>query len=396
MATSITSVSSREPAGYQSASRILFAKLGSFSYTNDRVREQLHANFPGYEIETFDVKDYIRHRFGPVALNALIEVMTYGPAVLSDPSQRHAFFFQTPFMFRHLSSAIARTFEPQADSFAFAIQTQGLFSARIPTRPLLIYTDYTLLDGLNDPDHDPRLFRSKTWLRHETDLYTQAEAVATTGTHVARTLVDRYGCDPGRIRTVHIGANVDIVPADIDSSRYAAQHILFVGIEWERKGGPAMVEAFMGLARDFPNARLTIVGCSPAIRHPQIDVVGRVSREQMPVYFKAASIFCMPSITEPLGIAAVEASLFRLPVVATRIGGFFETVTDGETGILVAPNDPAELARAMRRLFEDPELGRRMGQAGFERNRTLFDWNEVGRRLRAMACAIAPGLQIGA
>jgi glycosyltransferase involved in cell wall biosynthesis len=356
----------------------------------------LYANFPCCEIVTFDVKDYIRHRFGPVALNALIEVMTYGPAVLSDPSQRHAFFFQTPYMFRHLSAAIARTFGPQADSFAFAIQTQGLFSARIPSCPLLIYTDYTVLDALNDPDHDPKLFRSKAWLRHETELYTRAEAVATTGAHVARTLVDRYGCDPGRILTVHIGANVDIVPVDTDRLRYATQHILFVGVEWERKGGPAMVEAFIGLARDFPNARLTIVGCSPAIRHPQINVVGRVSREQMPSYFKAASIFCMPSVTEPLGIAAVEASLFRLPVIATRIGGFFETVTDGETGILVPPNDPAGLAAAMRRLFLDPELGCRMGLAGFERNRTLFDWDEVGRRLRAMACGIAPGLRIGA
>ncbi len=369
--------------------RILFVKLGSFSYTNERVEEQLQAHFPDHGIETFDVKDYIKHRFGPVALNAMIEVMTYGPAVLSNPSERHAFFFLTPFMFRHLSAAIARVFGPRADEFAFAIQTQGLFCGRIPGRPLLIYTDYTVLDSLDDPEHDPRIFRSKTYLRYESELYNRAEAVATTGTHVARTLVDRYGCHPDRIRTVHIGANVDVESVDTDIARYAAQRILFVGVEWERKGGPAMVEAFAEVARDAPNAHLTIVGCSPKLSHPQITVVGRVAREAMPAYFKAASVFCMPSITEPLGIAAVEASLFRLPVIATRIGGFFETVTDGETGILVAPNDPRALAGAMRRLFDDPGLGRQMGLAGFERNRTLFNWNEVGRRLRA----IAPGLQ---
>ncbi len=74
------------------------------------------------------------------------------------------------------------------------------------------------------------------------------------------------------------------------------------------------------------------------------------------------------------------------------VKGFFETVTDGETGILVTPNDPAALAGAMRRLFGDPEVARHMGLAGFDRNRTVFDWDEVGRRLRS----IAPGLGIAA
>jgi glycosyltransferase involved in cell wall biosynthesis len=372
--------------------RILFVKLGSFSYTNERVGDQLAAQFPDHAVETFDVKDYIKRRFGRVALNALIEVVTYGPAVLADPSKRHAYFFQTPFMFRQLAAAIVRIFGPRADQFAFAIQTQGLFSGRIPGRPLLIYTDYTLLDALDEPGHDPRMFRSKRFLRYEAELYKRAEVVATTGAHVQRTLVNRYGCDPARVSTVHIGANVAIGPVDTGPARYGAQHILFVGVEWERKGGPTMVQAFLDVLRDFPAARLTIVGCSPAVSHPRITVAGRVSREAMAAYFTAASVFCMPSVIEPLGIAAVEASLFRLPVIATRIGGFYETVTDGETGILVAPNDPAALAGAMRRLFGDPELGRRMGLGGFNRNRAVFDWDEVGRRLRS----IAPGLGVAA
>ncbi len=372
--------------------RILFVKLGSFSHTNERVRDQLVGHFPNHTVETFDVKDYIKGCYGSVALNALLEVVTYGPAVLADPVKRHAFFFQTPFMFRQLAAAIDRIYAPQADQFAFAIQTQGLFNGRIPGRPLLIYTDYTLLDALNDPDHDPRAFRSKTFLRYEADLYRQAEVVATTGTHVQRTLVDCYGCDPARVSTVHIGANVDVGSVDTSLARYGAQHILFVGVEWERKGGPALMEAFLNVLRDYPKARLTIVGCSPAVSHPQITVAGRVSREAMPAYFSAASMFCMPSVIEPLGIAAIEASLFRLPVLATQIGGFFETVTDGETGILVAPNDSAALAGAMRSLFDDPEMARRMGMAGYDRNHAVFHWNEVGRRLRS----IAPGLDAAA
>jgi glycosyltransferase involved in cell wall biosynthesis len=113
----------------------------------------------------------------------------------------------------------------------------------------------------------------------------------------------------------------------------------------------------------------------------------------MPPFYQAASVFCMPSLIEPLGIAAVEASLFRLPVIATQIDGFFETVTDQETGILVPVNDPAAVAAALRRLFDDPALARRMGLAGYERNVTRFNWDEVGKRLRTLAETIVPRLR---
>jgi glycosyltransferase involved in cell wall biosynthesis len=129
------------------------------------------------------------------------------------------------------------------------------------------------------------------------------------------------------------------------------------------------------------------------VSDPRITVLGSIPRADMPRHYEAASVFCMPSLIEPLGIAAIEASLFRLPVIATRIGGFYETVTDGETGILVPVNDSAAICSALERLFEAPECARRMGQAGLERNRTRFDWNEVGKRLRSIADDIVPGLR---
>jgi glycosyltransferase involved in cell wall biosynthesis len=129
------------------------------------------------------------------------------------------------------------------------------------------------------------------------------------------------------------------------------------------------------------------------VTDPRITIVGSVPRDRMAPFYEAASVFCMPSLIEPLGIAAVEASLFGLPVIATQIDGFFETVTDGETGILVPLNDPSAICAALCRLFDDPEGARRMGLAGLARNQRLFDWNAVGRRLRAMAETIAPNLR---
>lgn len=376
--------------------RILFAKLGRFSHTNEHVAAQIVKNFPDHEVTVIDVKSYAMRDPLRSAYNIVTEAATFGPSVLRNRGDLHAYFFRTPFMFRRINEMLRRDFASTAGDLDFVIQTQGIFNARIDGTPLLIYTDYTNLDNLNSPDHDPRLFRSSNFVRFERDLYRSASAVATSGSHVERTLIERYGCDPSRVKTIHIGANVEIAPVSTDLTRYEAKHVLFVGVEWERKGGPALVEGFREAAAVHPDARLTIVGCSPSISDPRITVVGSVPRSQMPQQYETASVFCMPSLVEPLGIAAVEASLYRLPVIATQIDGFFETVTDGETGILVPPNDPAAIATALRRLFETPVLGRRMGMAGFERNRTRFDWDEVGKRLRSMAESIAPRLRAAA
>ncbi len=377
--------------------RILFAKLGHFSYTNDEVTAQIIKNFPEHDVLIIDVKDYARRSRLTAAWNMASELLTFGPSVLRSRSDLHAFFFRTPFMFRHLNAMLEREFGSMGSELELVVQTQGVFNARINQTPLMIYTDYTFLNNLDYAGHDTRLFRSKTFLRYERDLYRNADAVAVTGSHVERTLIDRYGCDPARVKTIHVGANVAIgTTSSTEQARYASKRVLFVGVEWERKGGPALVEGFRLAAQSHPDARLSIIGCSPAVSDPRITVVGTVARGEMAGHYQTASVFCLPSLIEPLGIAAVEASLFRLPVIASRIDGFLETVTDGETGILVPVNDPAAIAAALCRLFDHPDEARRMGQAGFERNQSRFDWNEVGRRLRGMAATIVPGLRTAA
>ena len=361
--------------------RILFVKLGSFSHTNERVLEQLATRFPDCEIVTFDVKDYVKRRFGLAALNFVVEGITYGPSVLSNASARHAFFFLTPLMFRHLSAAIVNRFGPEADSFRFVLQTQGLFNAALPGRPFVIYTDHTIASHREYRESDPRLFRSKALLGLERALYLRADRILTTAAHVEHTLATAYGCDPGRIATILIGANVDAAASADDVARYAAGRILFVGIEWERKGGPTLLAAFGTVAARFPTATLTIAGCSPQVSHPRARATGLLPRANVATLLADASIFCLPSLIEPSAVASVEAMAFKLPVVATTVGGFPGMVNDGETGLLVPPEDATALAGALGDLLADPQRTRAMGQAGYRRGRDLFTWDAVGTRL---------------
>ncbi|MBS3820429.1 MAG: glycosyltransferase [Planctomycetes bacterium] len=89
----------------------------------------------------------------------------------------------------------------------------------------------------------------------------------------------------------------------------------------------------------------------------------------------AADMLVMPSRTEGFGLAALEAMAMGLPVVAARAGGLKEIVVDGETGLLVPPDDPASLAGAIRRLADDADFRRRMGRAGREHVAEQFHIN---------------------
>lgn len=99
-----------------------------------------------------------------------------------------------------------------------------------------------------------------------------------------------------------------------------------------------------------------------------------------------AAVFVCPSVYEPLGIVNLEAMACGTPVVASRVGGIPEVVTDGVTGVLVPREDGADdafeagLARALDSVLGDPAGARRMGEAGRARAVEEFGWDAVARR----------------
>ena len=115
-------------------------------------------------------------------------------------------------------------------------------------------------------------------------------------------------------------------------------------------------------------------------------------RQDIIQLLSAATVFVCPSIYEPFGIVNVEAMGCGASVVATAVGGIPEVVVDGETGYLVSyeadalgnPRDPRALAKAFAERVNtvalDPELARRMGQAGRERAVEKFSWTSIARQ----------------
>ena len=95
-------------------------------------------------------------------------------------------------------------------------------------------------------------------------------------------------------------------------------------------------------------------------------------RPDAPVLIPLFDITAVPSHIEPLGNATLEAMAAGRPVVGSRVGGIPEMVVDGETGLLVPPQAPTELASALGRLIADPQLAAQLGSAGRRRAEQVF------------------------
>lgn len=101
------------------------------------------------------------------------------------------------------------------------------------------------------------------------------------------------------------------------------------------------------------------------------ELVGHI--RDVPGFLKGLDLFVLPSRREALGLSILEAMASELPVVATYVGGIPEVVVNGQTGLLVEPDNPEELCRALVSLLADPELRAAMGKRGRVRVENLFD-----------------------
>ena len=364
--------------------KIAYIKRGHFSYSNHRTGEQLRRNFPEFEVEEIDVvADLLRKHKLIVLLNVLCILQRYWRELLSGRQTVRLCFYRTPYIFRKIRQLVRARLEPHLEDYAFSIQTQSLYDASVPGLPHFVYTDHTHLTNLQYPGFPRAELFAREWIDLEQDIYRNAKHVFVMSEHVRRSLIDQYASDPEDSTCVYAGSNIDPTPVPLENDGYANQSVVFVGVDWERKGGRTLVKAFKQVLEKLPKARLVIIGSSPSVRHAQIEVVGRATHEEVKARLVHASVFCLPTRVEPFGIAVVEAFFHQLPVITTSIGAMPDLVREGESGLLIPPDDPPRLAAALIELLSDPKKCRRFGERGNEVVVGRYSWDEVGRKLRS-------------
>jgi phosphatidylinositol alpha-1,6-mannosyltransferase len=219
-----------------------------------------------------------------------------------------------------------------------------------------------------------------------------ADRVVVPSAYSARVAQAVYGVPPVRLA---------VVPEPIDlgewQRRFAAAiprppgrpTVLAVARMYPRKRLDDLLRAAVALRRRIPDVAVRIVGAGPESArlhalHGElglggcVDLLGEVSRATLAVEYASATCFCLPTIQEGFGIVFAEAMAAGLPIVACRAAAVPEVVADGETGVLVTPRRPDELAAALERVLTAPELRARLGAAG-RRRVTQWDLERVAQ-----------------
>jgi len=109
-----------------------------------------------------------------------------------------------------------------------------------------------------------------------------------------------------------------------------------------------------------------------------VEMIGFVS--DIPAFLSTIDIFVLPSVYEGLGVAILEAMAAGKPVVATRVGGIPELVSDAATGLLVPPMNPQALTEAISKLLSQPGLAQQMGEKGRGRVRKDFTVEQMAKK----------------
>jgi glycosyltransferase involved in cell wall biosynthesis len=199
-------------------------------------------------------------------------------------------------------------------------------------------------------------------------------------------------CPPERLAVVRNCVDLRRFPAPRFGRERSGTRVLFVGTqEPQRKGGYDILRAAPDVIRAEPGVRFVFVGAdledleARFVRGtplaPHFEFAGNQSAAEIAPYFADADLLLLPSYSEGLPIALLEAMAAGLPVVACPVNGVPEAMAEPENGIFVAPGDAAALARAIVELARDPARRERIGRANRARAELEFDRTHFADRL---------------
>lgn len=365
--------------------KLLFLRSGFNSHTNAAVRQQLEKHFPELELIDWDAQQECADLFFGWQ-NRITLMGEYGGDFLSGRKSRHSWkdwAEVTSFAFKNIRKRLRREFGGRGD-IRFSFQMQSLFDGSIPGIPNFVYTDSTVLANYQYPNADPSGFlKSPAWMALEEEIYRNARCNFVFSDNQALSLLDDYGIPGEQVVNVRAGSNLQIAEPELYGQMPEPPRILFVGVDWERKGGPVLLEAFRRLRERLPACELHIVGCSPSVSESAVHIHGRIPLDEVEEHYRNATVFCLPTRKEPFGIAVVEAMLRKLPVVVSDIGAMPEMVIDGRTGYCIAPDDTHSFAQRLIEICTKPGLAAEMGMRGREHALDCYTWDRSGEQIHS-------------
>lgn len=183
----------------------------------------------------------------------------------------------------------------------------------------------------------------------------------------ANILVHDCGAPAARVSAIHVGMDLELWQMPQKAPRAVGQRLklLFVGGDFERKGGPLLLEVFEAYFADVAELHLVSKQVPAGVwRGVHVHADFEPNDARLRQLYAEVDAMVVPSTADIVPWAYLEAMAMRLPVIATQVGATAEVVRDGETGYVVPIGDALALRAAIQRLVDNPALVRRLGDRG--------------------------------
>ena len=268
-----------------------------------------------------------------------------------------------------LTQAINKDIQRGGYDLLLALHASTIVPALNIDCPLVYVTDATasLLNAYYPKRAETLSQQDLDWLQTcEESTIAQSDAILVPTQWAADSVVHDYGAEADRVHTLEWGGNFNEPPKVMGKpipQPNATVRFLFVGLDWQRKGGDIAVETIEQLRASGVAAELTVVGSAipKNQRSRYVHSAGMLNRAnakestRLDQLFRAADFYLHPARAECYGHVLCEALGFGVPVIATQTGGIPQCVLDGETGLLLDPDSPPQVfASRIQELLSDP------------------------------------------
>ncbi len=209
-----------------------------------------------------------------------------------------------------------------------------------------------------------------------------------------------YHIHANKISVVPFGANMETVPA-FDSLKLAPNEVcqlLFVGVEWERKGGQIALDTLRTLHQNGIPAHLTIIGCNPPgyaegnFYNKEVTIIPFIDKHhqsevnRLNNIFRNSDFLLLPTRAECAGIVFCEASAYGIPSITTNTGGVSNYIMNGINGYAIPLEAAAtEYADIIQKTFSDKEGYRQLCINSRKRYEELLNWESWGKSFHQIA-----------
>jgi len=213
-----------------------------------------------------------------------------------------------------------------------------------------------------------------------------------------RSVISDYGINANKVSVAPLGANLDNLPASAPHKKDDGLcRLLFLGVDWERKGGPIALETFRQLRRMGLNTHLHIVGCQPPanVRDEGITVIPFLDKNkpgeqaQLVSILEQTHFLLLPTRAEAAGVVFCEAAAYGIPSITTDTGGVTTYVREGINGYALPYHEKGiAYAEKIYAVFENIDTYKALSESSRKLYEDELNWDQWGKKFHSIAKAM--------